>query len=149
VSATPAHHPNEAPVGRERSRLLCAVLAFGVIVLGLASRRYALLLPSFLRKSAGDSLWALMVFLLCGMLFPCRSTRWIAAVAMTFSACIEFSQIYHAPWIDAIRAYPLGHLILGSGFAWADMLSYAEGIAVGIVVETLLTRMPVARRSTP
>lgn len=106
-----------------------------MIGLGLASRRYGHLLPLALRKSAGDGLWALMVFVLCGMLFPRRPTWWNATVAMTFSACIEFSQIYHAPWIDAIRAYPLGHLILGSGFAWGDMLSYAVGIAFGVVCE--------------
>lgn len=112
-------------------------LTLAVIALGLASRRYPSLLPLFLHKSAGDGLWALMVFLICGMLFPRRHTLWVGAVAMTFSVCIEFSQIYHAPWIDSIRAYPLGHLILGSGFAWADMLAYSVGIAAGILGEIL------------
>ena len=113
------------------------MLAAGVIVMGLASRRYARVLPLFLQKNAGDSLWALMVFILCGMLFASKPTWWTASVAMTFSVLIEFSQIYHASWIDAIRAYPLGHLVLGSGFAWGDMLCYAVGIAFGIAYESL------------
>lgn len=121
----------------ERNRSLYAVLAASVIVMGLASRRYARVLPLFLQKNAGDSLWALMVFILCGMLFPRRPTWWTASIAMTFSVLIEFSQIYHAPWIDAIRAYPLGHLVLGSGFAWGDMLCYAVGIAFGVACEAL------------
>lgn len=32
---------------------------------------------------------------------------------------IECSQLYHAPWIDDIRAVPLGGLILGYGFCGA------------------------------
>ena len=120
-----------------RNRPVYALLALGVIGLGLASRRYARILPLFLRKNAGDGLWALMVFVLCGLLFPRRPTWWTAGVAMTFSVSIEFSQIYHAPWIDAIRAYPLGHLVLGSGFAWGDMACYAVGIAFGMAVEGL------------
>lgn len=126
-----------------RNRLLYALLALCVIGLGLASRHYASLLPLFLRKSAGDALWALMVFVLCGLLFPRRPTRWTAGAALAFSVLIEFSQIYHAPWIDAIRAYPLGHLVLGSGFAWGDMVCYAVGVAVGVGGEWLCrNRMP-------
>ena len=122
----------------DRNRPLYALLAAGVILLGLASRRFARVLPLFLQKNAGDSLWALMVFILCGMLFPRKPTWWTASIAMTFSVLIEFSQIYHAPWIDAIRAYPLGHLVLGSGFALGDMLCYAIGIACGIMCEALI-----------
>ncbi len=114
-----------------RNRPLYALLALAVIGLGLASRHYAHVLPLFLRKNAGDALWALMVFVLCGLLFGRRPTWWTAGVALAFSVLIEFSQIYHAPWIDAIRAYPLGHLVLGSGFAWGDMVCYAVGIAFG------------------
>ena len=127
----------------QRNRPLYALLALAVIGLGLASRHYARVLPLFLRKNAGDALWALMVFVLCGLLYPRRPTAWTAGVALTFSVLIEFSQIYHTPWIDAIRAYPLGHLVLGSGFAWGDMVCYAAGIAVGVAGEWLcLKRTP-------
>jgi hypothetical protein len=29
---------------------------------------------------------------------------------------VEFSQLYHAPWIDTIRAARIGALVLGSTF---------------------------------
>ncbi len=129
-----------------RNRSVYALLALCIIVLGLASRHYARILPLFLRKNAGDALWALMVFVLCGLLLPRRPTWWTAGVAFAFSVLIEFSQIYHAPWIDAIRAYPLGHLVLGSGFAWGDMVCYAVGIAAGAGAEWLYRRQTLKSR---
>ena len=125
----------------QRNRVAYSVMAAGVMLLGLASRRYAYALPLLLRKSAGDGLWALMVYVLCGLLFPRRSTLWMGGVALTFSVLIEFSQLYHAVWIDAIRAVPLGHLVLGSGFAWGDMACYAVGISAGVLGETLIQKL--------
>ncbi len=119
----------------QRSRVAYGVVAVSVMLLGLASRKYAHVLPILLRKNAGDGLWALLVFVLCGLLFPRKNTLWTAGVSLTFSILIEFSQLYHADWIDAIRAYSLGHLILGSGFAWSDMICYAVGIGIGITGE--------------
>jgi len=120
---------------QNRSRPVYALLTAVVIALGLSSRRWSYVLPAILHKNAGDGLWALMVFLLVGFLFPSRSTVWTALVALAFSAADEFSQIYHAPWIDAIRATTVGHLVLGSGFSWTDMLDYVIGISFGATVE--------------
>jgi uncharacterized membrane protein YccC len=118
-----------------RNRPLYALLMIVVIVLGLASRHWRHLLPAILQKNAGDGLWALMVFVLLGFLFPTRSTAWTASIAAIISACDEFSQAYHTPSLDAIRATTLGHLILGSDFAWTDMLDYAIGILIGAALE--------------
>lgn len=38
------------------------VITFLVILTGLASRRYGELLPAFIAKYAGDTLWAVMVW---------------------------------------------------------------------------------------
>src|SRR5262245_60101673 len=96
----------------QRSRPAYAIAAALIIILGLASRKFPIF-PAFLDKYPGDALWALMVFLLAAILFPRRSTAWIASTAIAFSVAIEFSQLCRAPWIDAIRATTLGHLVLG------------------------------------
>ncbi len=106
-------------------------------MLGLASRRYPGLFPAFLGKFPGDALWALTVFLGWGMVLPAARTRNLVALALGTSAAIEFSQLYQAPWINAIRSTTPGHLVLGSTFSWLDLIAYAVGIAVGITVETL------------
>ncbi len=56
-------------------------------------------------------------------------------VSLGFTWVIEFSQIYHAVWIDSIRETRIGHLILGSTFNAPDLLAYAVGIALGVMIE--------------
>ncbi|MEC1172420.1 DUF2809 domain-containing protein, partial [Bacillus paralicheniformis] len=48
--------------------------------------------------------------------------------------------LYHAPWIDAIRAVPLGGLILGYGFLCSDLLAYVLGISAGAAGEMLFRK---------
>lgn len=125
----------------KRNRIWLVIGLVVVIVLGLASRKFPWLFPVFLGKYPGDSLWALMVFLGCGFLKPRASTLNIAALAFAISCLVEFSQCYQAPWINAIRSTTLGHLVLGSTFTWFDIVAYAVGVLVGILIERLLTTM--------
>jgi hypothetical protein len=55
--------------------------------------------------------------------------------ALGFSWSVEVSQLYHAPWIDAIRATIPGKLVLGNTFHWPDLPAYAVGIAIGALIE--------------
>ena len=76
-----------------------------------------------------------MVFLGFGLLFPVKPTAIIGMAALTFSSAIEFLQIYHASWIDSIRGTTIGHLVLGSGFSWADIAAYSVGILLVCLIE--------------
>lgn len=129
---------SEKPSSRippERSRLIWAIVAMLVTALGLASRRFGGILPGFVAAYAGDTLWALLAFLLVGMLRPRWPAARVAVAALLFAFGIEISQLYHAPWIDAIRNTRLGGLILGFGFLWSDLACYSAGIAMGTAGE--------------
>jgi hypothetical protein len=102
-------------------------------------------LPYFLAKYGGDALWALVVFLGFGFVFCCSSTVRNALLAVSFSWAIEFSQLYHAPWIDGIRSTRLGHLVLGSVFNVPDLFAYVIGIALGASAEWLFSRFRARR----
>lgn len=83
----------------------------------------------------GDALWALMVYFIFGFIFNKKSVLVIALLSIGFSFGIEISQLYHAAWIDAIRATPIGGLVLGFGFLWSDLLCYTVGVSVGVGIE--------------
>ncbi len=118
--------------------------AFSVVVaLGLASRRYPGLFPEFLGKYPGDALRALMVFCGLGFIGPGTSTLRLAVYALLISYADEFSQLYQAPWINAIRATAVGHLILGSTFSWFDMLAYTVGVAFGVLGRAIVAAVDV------
>ena len=106
-----------------------------VMIMGLSTRRYANLLPQIISDYGGDVLWALMVFLILGFLFPKMKTSSTALISIIFCYLIEISQLYHAPWIDAIRQTTLGGLVLGFGFLWSDLLCYLIGIIIGVSIE--------------
>jgi hypothetical protein len=105
------------------------------VVLGLGSRRHASRLPGFVAAYAGDTLWAFVAYLVIGLVLPGVSTWRVALMAMSFSAVVEVSQLYHAPWIDSIRRTTLGGLALGYGFLWSDLACYAVGVGLGVVIE--------------
>jgi hypothetical protein len=119
----------------QRHRPLYALLAVLVIATGMLCRSERFPLSSFLAKYAGDSLWALVVFLGFGFAFPRSSTVRISLAAVCFAWSIEFSQLYHAHWIDEIRSTRPGQLILGYSFNSPDLIAYLIGIALGASAE--------------
>jgi len=132
----PARRRHES-TGMKRNRILYFMGWFVVIVLGLLWRRFGRELPEFLALYAGDTLWALMIFLGVGFLFARWPTRRVVIVALLFCYVIEVSQLYHAPWIDKIRNTWLGGLILGFEFHWSDIACYTVGVMLGGLLETL------------
>lgn len=125
---------------KQRKRSLQVLILLLVIAAGLASRKYPQVLPSFLGKYPGDALWALAAFVLWGLILPKASTTHVALLAILTSVIDELSQLYHAPWIDAIRSTTLGHLLLGFSFSWFDILAYMVGVLMGIILEMVVYR---------
>jgi hypothetical protein len=107
-------------------------------MLGLASRLYRAGVQTFVAEYAGDTLWAVLAFIVIAVLAPDWPTRRIAIVALLASYADEVSQLYHAPWIDAIRSTRLGALTLGYGFLWSDVVCYTVGVALCVLVEHLI-----------
>jgi hypothetical protein len=110
------------------------------LTVGLVSRKFPQLFHPFLAEYLGDTMWALLVFGLFRILLFQKGTLSIAILALSFSFLIEFSQFYHAPWIDAIRSTTLGALVLGHGFLWSDILCYTAGVSIGTLIDLLLIR---------
>ena len=105
--------------------------------LGLSSRKYACYLPECINIYLGDALWAVMIYLFAALLLKDRKPLQIALLSLSFCYLIEISQLYHAPWIDAIRNTRLGGLVLGFGFLWTDIIAYTLGIGVMLVIESI------------
>ena len=118
-----------------RSRLIFLVLAIATIALGLVVHLRGGVLGATARDIAGDALWAAMVAWLIAAAAPHvrPARRGLAAAAICF--CVEFSQLYHAPALDALRATTPGHLVFGSGFDARDLVAYTAGILAALLIE--------------
>jgi hypothetical protein len=119
--------------------VVCAVL---IITLGLSSRSFAGALPAFIGAYAGDTLWAMLVFFSVAIVGPKLGLARRACISLCIAYAVEVSQLYHAPWLDAMRHTRVGALFLGVGFLWSDLLCYSIGVALGVVCEWLVINSP-------
>lgn len=132
--------PRERPL---RSRWRYAVAVVATIAVGLASRRWAGHLPWWLAKNAGDALYATMMVFGIGFLATHARTWRVATAAVAVCFAVELSQLYRAPWIDAVRATLPGQLVLGQGFHAFDLVCYLIGAALGVAIELGVLRRRV------
>lgn len=122
-------------------RIIYLIAVVIVAILGLASRKYGDLLPSFVAENAGDTLWAMVVYFGLRFLFVGKSIHTAVLLSFLFSFGIELSQIYQADWINQLRSTLLGALILGKGFLYVDLIRYT----MGILIATSLDQFSVSR----
>jgi len=125
-------------LSQQRPRLIYIALSIVTIVSGLLSRSSLIALPDFISTYAGDTLWALFVYFLLCIIFSGWGTKNIAITALLIAFGVEFSQFYHAPWIDGLRQNKIGGLILGFGFRPGDLVLYAAGVSIGFVIDSFL-----------
>ena len=118
---------------RRNRASVCFWLA-ALIALGVGSRRLGGL-PEWVTLYAGDVAWGALFFALFCAVRPTLSTAraWLAAVITT--ELIEFSELWSAPWLDALRATRVGGFLLGHVFLWSDVVCVALGATLAAGVE--------------
>ncbi|MEE9404307.1 MAG: DUF2809 domain-containing protein [Algisphaera sp.] len=112
-----------------------------IVAAGLGSRRFAAQLPGFVGAYAGDTLYAVLVFVLWRTFFSSWTMGRIVVITLGFCFAIELSQLYQAPWAQAVRATLPGRLVLGQGFLWSDFLCYAVGVMAAVLLTLVSGRI--------
>lgn len=107
-----------------------------LIAVGLLSRRF-----SSIPLWVGDSLWAMMVYAGVRFLAPKWSVMRSFGLGLVMSYGVELSQLVQVDWLVSLRQTTLGHLVLGHGFLWSDLVAYSFGlILISFVDATLLEK---------
>jgi len=123
-----------------QARVKIALVLLVVIFFGLMSRKFVWLFPETFGEYPGDVLWAVAVYLGWGLILPDAKSRKLLLLALATAYLVEFSQLYHAPWMDEFRAQTIGHLLLGSTFNAADLVAYAVGVVTFFVIDSRLNQ---------
>ena len=118
---------------KKRLQYTSAVIA--LIALGLLSRRI-----SGIPDACGDALWAMMVFCCWRIILVSRPLKSVAVVALITSYLVEFSQHLSFDWLVRLRSTFLGHMLLGQGFLWIDLLAYFIGIIIIYLAATAIEK---------
>ena len=111
-------------------RLQFFIIILFIIASGIISRKIPFI-PFFI----GDLIYAVMVYFIFRMLFLRSPHTQIGIFSLAFCFLIECFQLYQGHWIIEIRKTLLGHLVLGEGFLWSDLIAYCLGTFVGILFD--------------
>ncbi len=117
-----------------------------LIALGLLSRRIR-----FIPDAFGDALWAMVVYCCFRILLIRRKRITAAAAALLTSFAVEFSQLLNPDWLVKLRSTFIGHMLLGQGFLWTDLIAYTVGIACIYCITVFISvcRKRSAEKITP
>ena len=109
-----------------KRKILISLIGIVVLIpLGLYSRHI-----TWLPKETGDALWAMMVFCFWRIILVKSKLRTVAIVSLAHSFIVEFSQLLRWPWLVSFRDTFVGHMMLGQGFLWTDLVAYVIGITI-------------------
>ncbi len=121
----------------------------GIVILiafGLLSRKV-----SFIPDAFGDALWAMAVYCLWRIVLVRKRYFTAAAAALLTAFSIEFSQLLQMDRLVRLRSTFLGHMLLGQGFLWTDLIAYTVGIVCIFLVSVIISmsRKKSAEKITP
>lgn len=108
------------------------LLAMGLLALEILIARFAH--DRFIRPYAGDFLATIFLYCLLKSVWPAPARR-VALAALLVSYGIEAAQLAHLlHWLGWQHAR-VARLLLGSQFAWGDVLAYTLGAALVLGLE--------------
>lgn len=117
---------------------ICAiVLLIAEILIGLFVR------DSFVRPYLGDALVVILIWCVVRVVIPDRCV-WLSGAVFLFAVLVEVSQIF--PLCDVLGIENrLIRTLMGTSFAWGDIVAYLAGCAVTLAVDLILRGRRSAR----
>jgi hypothetical protein len=114
-----------------RLRLQIAFSLVVIVPLGFATKFYAGLGAEWTQGASGGVLYELFWCLVFQFLLPRAHPSVISLAVLTGTCALEFLQLWHPPFLEALRGNFLGRTLLGDTFAWSDFPHYFAGSALG------------------
>lgn len=107
-----------------KRNIIISLIGIAVLIpLGLCSRQF-----NSIPNETGDALWAMMVFCIWRIILHKKKLTTIAIVSLISSYLVELSQLITWSFLVEFRKTFIGHIMLGQGFLWIDLLAYTIGI---------------------
>ncbi|NET01335.1 MAG: DUF2809 domain-containing protein [Sphaerospermopsis sp. SIO1G1] len=108
-----------------RFRTLIALVI--TLIIGLLYNKYRYTVP-WLNQELGGIFYVMFWCLLTFLIIPTHRTIWkIPLWVLTITCLIEFLQLWKTPFLDYLRSFWWGKMVLGNVFNWADFPYYFLG----------------------
>ena len=124
-----------------KKRWLYTILILFNIPLGLATRWYPQYFSSLIQIYGGDVLAASCIYFGVRFLFPKWSLQKVTLISYILCVLDELQQLYQAPWAVQFRNITVVGILLGHGFLWSDLVCYAAGVGLDVMVSIVLEKI--------
>lgn len=126
--------------GIQQGVLIKILILLVLIPVGFYTKVYKGPLQEWINYSLCDSLYEIFWCLFFSLLFTKIRIVWIALSVFLTTSVLEFLQLWHPPFLQAIRNTFLGRTLIGNYFTWSDFFYYAAGCIASYFLVRLIDR---------
>jgi hypothetical protein len=108
-------------------RIWAAALLLVLIPLGFLTKFYHGPLETWVNNSLGGVLYVIFWSLVVFFFFPAATPYKITGTVFIVTSMIEALQLWHPPFLEAVRSTRIGVTLIGNSFAWLDFPHYLLG----------------------
>ena len=98
-----------------------------LVPLGFLTKFYQGPFETWVNNSLGGVLYVIFWSLVVFFFFPSAKPYKITGTVLIVTSMIEVLQLWHPPFLEAIRSTRIGVTLIGNSFAWLDFPHYFLG----------------------
>jgi len=114
----------------ERRWTLISIIV--LIPVGFYTKFYSGILSIWVNNSLGGVLYVIFWSLIVYLLLPHYKPLSIAILVFLSTSILELLQLWHPYFLEFLRGYFLGRVILGTSFSWLDFFHYFIGFLLAV-----------------
>ena len=121
-------------------RLTTSISLAFILAIGLLYSKYRYSIP-WLNQEMGGIFYQIFWCLFFFIFFPSKSAVIKVPIWVLIVTCsLEFLQLWHPPFLNWIRSFAWGKMLIGTTFNWADFPYYFLGSGLGWLWLKFLTK---------
>ncbi len=114
-----------------KQRWVSLFLLIVLVPIGFFTKFYSGPAQELIGNSIGGLLYEIFWCLVVFFLFPEMNRVGIALGVLIVTCLLEFMQLWHPPFLEALRENFIGRTVLGNSFNWMDFPYYITGSTLG------------------
>ncbi len=109
-------------MSNKSGRITSILLAILLIPVGLFTKVYTGPFQDWVQYSLGGVLYVIFFSLVLFFLYPNLKPFINVVIIVSGTCCIEFLQLWKTQFLEYIRSFPLGRILLGTSFSVSDLI---------------------------
>ncbi len=115
---------------KSRKRIILILWILVITPIGFLTKAYHGPAAHWVNDSLSGALYVIFWCWVVAFFAPGVHARNIAFWVFGTTSLLEVAQLWHPPFLQYLRSFYLGKVILGTTFAWSDFFYYAIGAGV-------------------